>query len=114
MWRMLQIDTPDTFVLATNRMQSVREFVVLAFKSIGVSLEWSGSAESEKAVDTATGKTIVQVNPKFYRPAEVELLIGDPSKAKSVLGWEAKTTLEELCQLMVAADLQRNAKGHTS
>jgi GDPmannose 4,6-dehydratase len=114
MWRMLQIDTPDTFVLATNRMQSVREFAVLAFKSIGVSLEWSGSAESEKAVDAATGKTIVQVNPKFYRPAEVELLIGDPAKAKSVLGWEAKTTLEELCQLMVAADLQRNAKGHTS
>jgi len=114
MWRMLQIETPDTFVLATNRMQSVREFAVLAFKSIGVSLEWSGSAENEKAVDAATGKTIIQVNPKFYRPAEVELLIGDASKAKSVLGWEAKTTLEELCQLMVAADLQRNAKGYTS
>lgn len=83
----------------------------MAFKAVDISLEWVGSAENEKGVDVNTGKTLVQVNPKFYRPSEVELLIGNPEKAKNVLGWEAKTGLEELCRLMVDADLKRNQKG---
>lgn len=111
MWRMLQADEPDTFVLATNRTETVRDFVSMAFKASGVNLEWSGKAEEEKAVDAATGKLVVAVNPKFYRPAEVDLLIGNPAKAKEKLGWEPKTTLEQLCQMMVEADLRRNEAG---
>lgn len=107
MWRMLQADEPDTFVLATNRTETVRDFVSMAFKAVDIELDWKGHADNEHGIDTKTGKTVIQVNPKFYRPAEVELLIGDPEKAKRVLGWEPKTTLEELCQLMVKADLER-------
>src|SRR3954462_5092891 len=95
MWRMLQADQPDTFVLATNRTETVRDFVQMAFKAAGVTLAFSGKAEDEKAVDTATGKTVLRVKPKFYRPAEVELLIGDPAHATKALGWKPKTTLEE-------------------
>jgi GDPmannose 4,6-dehydratase len=108
---MLQADKPDTFVLATNRTETVRDFVKLAFKAAGIELEFSGSEENEIAVDTATGKTVVKVNPKFYRPAEVDLLIGNPKKAKEVLGWEPKCTLEELCSMMVKEDLRRNEIG---
>jgi GDPmannose 4,6-dehydratase len=111
MWRMLQADEPDTFVLATNRTETVRDFVRMAFKGAGVELEFKGAAENETAVDVATGKTVMRVNPKFYRPAEVELLIGNPAKAKARLGWEPKTTLEQLCQMMVDADLRRNEVG---
>ena len=111
MWRMLQADTPDTYVLATNRTETVRDFVTMAFKAVGCRLEWRGAAEQETAVDAATGKTLVRVNPKFYRPAEVELLIGNPLKAKTVLGWAPQTTLEQLCQMMVQADLRRNELG---
>ncbi|RSZ43861.1 MULTISPECIES: GDP-mannose 4,6-dehydratase [unclassified Variovorax] len=111
MWRMLQADEPDTFVLATNRTETVRDFVTLAFKGAGIDVEFKGAAESEIAVDTASGKTVMRVNPKFYRPAEVELLIGDPAKAKAKLGWAPTTTLEQLCQMMVEADLRRNAQG---
>ncbi|UVH56618.1 GDP-mannose 4,6-dehydratase [Variovorax paradoxus] len=111
MWRMLQADEPDTFVLATNRTETVRDFVKLAFKGAGIDVEFKGAAESEIAVDTASGKTVMRVNPKFYRPAEVELLIGDPAKAKAKLGWAPATTLEQLCQMMVEADLRRNAQG---
>lgn len=111
MWRMLQVDEPDTFVLATNRTETVRDFVSMAFKASGVDLEWSGKAEEEKAVDAATGKLVVAVNPKFYRPAEVDLLIGNPAKAKEKLGWEPKTTLEQLCQMMAEADLRCNDVG---
>ena len=111
MWRMLQADEPDTFVLATNRTETVRDFVTMAFKAAGIGLQWQGEAENETAVCAATGKLLVRVNPKFYRPAEVELLIGNPEKAKNVLGWEPKTTLEELCQMMVDADLRRNTNG---
>jgi GDPmannose 4,6-dehydratase len=107
MWRMLQVDVPETFVLATNRTETVRDFVRMAFKGVGIALEFKGSAENETAIDTATGKVVMRVNPKFYRPTEVELLIGDPSKAKAKLGWEPKTTLEELCGMMVKADLHR-------
>ena len=111
MWRMLQADEPDTFVLATNRTETVRDFVTMAFKAVGITLEWKGSADNEHGIDIKTGKTVIQVNPKFYRPAEVELLIGDPEKARTVLGWETNTSLEQLCQLMVDADLERVKTG---
>ncbi|UEP22123.1 GDP-mannose 4,6-dehydratase [Burkholderia ambifaria] len=111
MWRMLQADEPDTFVLATNRTETVRDFVRMAFKATGVDLEFKGNDANEIAVDVATGKTVVRVNPKFHRPAEVDLLIGNPEKAKQKLGWEPKTTLEQLCAMMVEADLRRNERG---
>jgi GDPmannose 4,6-dehydratase len=109
MWRMLQVDEPDTFVLATNRTQTVRDFVTMAAKVLGMTLEWQGKNEQESGIDTVSGKNIVRVNPKFYRPAEVELLIGNPAKAKAKLGWETTTTLEQLCTMMVEADLRRVA-----
>ena len=111
MYLMLQADKADTYVLATNRTETVRDFVTMAFKAIDVELEWKGSGEDETATDKATGKVVVKVNPKFYRPAEVDLLIGNPAKAKKALGWEPKCTLEELCDMMVKADLRRNEAG---
>ncbi|CNH28553.1 GDP-mannose 4%2C6-dehydratase [Yersinia intermedia] len=111
MWRMLQADVPDTFVLATNRTETVRDFVSMAFKAAGFNLRFEGKDDNEVGIDIETGNTLVKVNPKFYRPAEVELLIGNPQKAKDVLGWEPKTTLEELCQMMVEEDLRRNQQG---
>jgi GDPmannose 4,6-dehydratase len=113
MYRMLQVDTPDTYVLATNRTETVRDFVALAAKAAGFTIEFAGKDADEVAVDTRTNKTIVRVNPKFYRPAEVDLLIGDASKAKRDLGWEPTTTLEQLCQMMVEADITRNMKGES-
>lgn len=111
MWRMLQADEPDTFVLATNRTETVRDFVSLAFKAADLSIEWRGTGENEKAISTLTGEMVVSINSKYYRPAEVDLLIGDPTKAKNILGWEPKTSLEELCCMMVEADLRRNKAG---
>jgi GDPmannose 4,6-dehydratase len=111
MYLMLQAEQPDTYVLATNRTETVRDFVTMAFKGIGIEIEFKGLAEHEVGIDVATGKILVKVNPKFYRPAEVELLIGDPRKAKDELGWEPKTTLEELCKMMVKEDLRRNEAG---
>lgn len=111
MWRMLQVDVSDTYVLATNRTETVRDFVTMAGKAAGFDLAFEGSGENEVGIDRATGKTLVRVNPRFYRPAEVELLIGDPAKAKRELGWEPKTSLEELCQMMVEADLRRVERG---
>jgi GDPmannose 4,6-dehydratase len=111
MYLMLQADKPDTYVLATNRTETVRDFVTMAFKAVGVTLEFKGTGEEEVAIDTATDKVVVKVNPKFYRPAEVDLLIGNPQKAKDDLGWEPKCTLEELCAMMVEADLRRNEVG---
>jgi GDPmannose 4,6-dehydratase len=111
MWRMLQADEPDTFVLATNRTETVRDFVRMAFKGAGVSVEFKGTAEAETAIDTSTGKTVMRINPKFYRPAEVELLVGNSEKANTVLGWTPITTLEQLCKMMVDADISRNARG---
>ena len=111
MWRMLQVDEPDTFVLATNRTETVRDFVQMAFKGAGITVEFRGNAEQETAVDVATGKTVMRVNPKFYRPAEVELLIGNPAKAFEKLGWAPKSSLEQLCHLMVEADVVRNQRG---
>lgn len=111
MWRMLQIDTPDTFVVATNRTETVRDFVSMAFKAAGYQLSFKGSADNEVAVDADSGKVLVRVDPKFYRPAEVELLIGDPTKAKDMLGWMPQTSLEDLCEMMVREDLRRNEQG---
>ena len=111
MWRMLQADQPDTFVLATNRTETVRDFVSMAFKAAGYTLRFEGKDEQEVGIDIVTGKTLVRVNPKFFRPAEVDLLIGNPARAKEILGWEPKTTLEQLCQMMVEQDLRRNHQG---
>ncbi len=111
MWRMLQADEPDTFVLATNRTETVRDFVSMASKGANIDIEFSGEGENEVGHCARTGKALVRVSPKFYRPAEVDLLIGNPAKARSVLGWEPKTTLEDLCQMMVDADLRRNEIG---
>ena len=111
MWRMLQADQPDTFVLATNRTETVRDFVQMAFKGAGIGVEFRGKDQDEIAVDTATGKTVMRINPKFHRPAEVDLLIGNPEKAERILGWKPQTTLEQLCQMMVEADLKRNERG---
>lgn len=105
---MLQADEPDTFVLATNRTETVRDFVRMAFAAAGYQIEWTGKGEQERGLDASTGNVLVEVNPKFYRPAEVDLLIGCADKAKAKLGWEPKTTLEQLCQMMVEADLTRN------
>lgn len=111
MWRMLQVDEPDTYVLATNRTETVRDFVRMAARAAGYQLQFRGSGEAEHAVDEATGKVLVRVNPRFYRPAEVELLIGCADKAREKLGWKPETTLEQLCEMMVKADLRRNERG---
>ncbi len=113
MWRMLQANDPDTYVLATGRTETVRDFVTMAFAAAGYQLEWSGRAERETGVDISTGRTLVRVSPRFYRPAEVELLIGNADKARSKLGWEPQTSLEQLCQMMVTADLARNERHDT-
>lgn len=111
MWRMLQVDKPDTYVLATNRTETVRDYVTMAAKAAGFELAWQGSGGNEIAIDVQSNKTLVRVNPKFYRPAEVELLIGNPEKATKELGWKPTTTLEQLCQMMVEADIKRNQAG---
>jgi GDPmannose 4,6-dehydratase len=112
MWRMLQTPEPGVYVLATGKNATVREFVSLAAKAAGIEVAWQGSAVQEVGISIATGKVVVRVNPKFYRPAEVEQLVGCAAKAKKELGWESKTTLEELCRMMVEADLARVADGH--
>ena len=111
MWRMLQAQESDTFVLATNRTETVRDFVSMSARAVGMDLEFRGQGADETAVDRASGRTVVRVNPRFYRPAEVELLIGDASKAERVLGWKPRTSLEQLCAMMVEADLRRNERG---
>jgi len=111
MWRMLQVEVPDTYVLATGRTETVRDFVSMAFKAVGVDVAFKGVAEDEVGIDAASGETVVRVNPKFYRPAEVDMLIGNPAKAKAKLDWEARTTLEQLCAMMVKSDIQRNEHG---
>jgi len=110
MWRMLQADEPDTFVLATNRTETVRDFVAMAFKAAGIEIRFEGEGEREVGIGQ-DGRTLVRINPKYYRPAEVDLLIGDPAKARTTLGWEPRTDLEELCRMMVEADLRRNERG---
>jgi GDPmannose 4,6-dehydratase len=113
MWRMLQVDEPDTFVLATNRTEAVRDFVQLAFQAANIQIEWSGNGINEKGFDVSTGQELVKINEKYHRPAEVDLLIGNPEKAEKKLGWKPTTSLEVLCQMMVEADLVRNQKGYS-
>jgi GDPmannose 4,6-dehydratase len=113
MWQMLQADEPDTYVLATNRTETVRYFVEMAFKAVGIDIEFRGRDVDEVAVDRVTGKTVMRINPLFHRPAEVDLLIGDPAKAREKLGWEPTTRVEELCRMMVEADLRRNQNGNS-
>lgn len=108
---MLQHKEPETFVLATNRTVTVRDFVTMAFAEIGVQIEWSGKDENEVGTDPATGRRLVRINSLYYRPAEVDLLIGSGEKAERMLGWKSTTPLEELCRLMVTADIERNTRG---
>ncbi len=105
MWRMLQHDKPDDYVIATGEMHSVREFVEAAFEKVGIAIQWSGKGTDEKGTDVKTGKTLVAIDPQFFRPLEVDLLTGDYSKAKTVLGWSPKTTFKDLVGIMVAYDL---------
>jgi GDPmannose 4,6-dehydratase len=111
MHRMLQHDTPETFVLATNETHTVKKFVELSFNKIEIQLEWKGKAENEKGYCSKSGRELVTINPKYYRPAEVELLIGDAKKANDLLNWKPTTGLDALCSLMVDADLKRNKNG---
>ncbi|MFA5831836.1 MAG: GDP-mannose 4,6-dehydratase [Bacteroidota bacterium] len=106
MWRMLQLDKPEDFVLATGETHEVRKFVEAAFNELGIELRWEGAAENEKGIDKKTGKVLVSVDPKYYRPTEVDLLIGDASKAKQKLGWEATTKFADLARLMAKADYE--------
>ncbi|EGJ72039.1 GDP-mannose 4,6-dehydratase [Bacteroides coprosuis DSM 18011] len=107
MWLMLQHDTPEDFVIATGEAHSVREFATLAFDAVGIPLRWEGEGLQEKGICTQTGKVLVEVDPKYFRPAEVEQLLGDPSKAKKVLGWNPRqTSFEELVRLMVQSDME--------
>lgn len=107
MWLMLQQPEPDDYVIATNETHSVREFVEFAFRHAGFDIEWRGKNLEEKGIDKGTGKTLVEISPEFFRPAEVDLLIGDYSKAKKELGWQPKTKFEELARMMVEADIRR-------
>lgn len=107
MWLMLQHDTPEDFVVATGEMHTVREFCTLAFAEAGITLRWEGEGIDEKGIDTATGKVLVEVDPKYFRPAEVEQLLGDPTKARTLLGWNPRnTSFEELVRLMVRHDMK--------
>lgn len=106
MWLMLQQDEPDDYVVATGETYKVREFVELSFKYVGIEIEWQGEGVDEVGIDKATGKTVVAINPQFFRPAEVELLLGDPTKAETKLGWERKVSFEELVKRMIETDLQ--------
>jgi GDPmannose 4,6-dehydratase len=110
MWRMLQQDKPDDYILATGETHTIREFCELAFKEIGIDLEWQGEGVNEVGIDKASGKTLVKVNPEFFRPAEVDILLGDPSKAEKVLGWKREVDFPGLVKLMVTHDLEQQNK----
>ena len=107
MWLILQHDTPEDFVIATGEMHTVREFATLAFKEVGIELRWEGEGVEEKGIDVQTGKTLVEIDPKYFRPAEVEQLLGNPTKAKTLLGWNPRqTSFEELVKIMAAHDMK--------
>ena len=113
MWLILQQEKPDDFVIATGEYHTVRDFCTLAFKTLGVTLRWEGEGVDEKGIDTATGKVLVEVDPKYFRPAEVDQLLGDPTKAKTKLGWNPrKTSFEELVKIMVEHDMKFVKKIH--
>ena len=107
MWLILQHDTPEDFVIATGEMHTVREFATLAFREVGITLCWEGQGVDEKGIDTQTGKVLVEVDPKYFRPAEVEQLLGAPTKAKTLLGWNPRqTSFEELVRIMAEHDMK--------
>jgi len=108
MWLMLQQDEPDDLVIATGETHSVREFVELAFGEVGIEIEWEGEGVDEVGVNKGAGDVLIEVDPRYYRPTEVDILIGDPRKAKEKLGWEAKVGLEELVKMMVEGDLKKS------
>ncbi len=111
MWLMLQQDEPDDFVVATGKAYTVRQFVEYSFNEIGVAIEWRGKGVDEKGYDPNTGKLRVEIDPRYFRPAEVEYLLGDPTKASKLLGWTAKTNVQELCNKMVRYDLSNDSYG---
>lgn len=110
MWLMLQHNQPHDFVLATGKTHTVRQFATLAFGALGIELEWIGKGIDEKGIDKTTGKVLVEIDPNYFRPTEVDLLVGDASKAKSLLGWEPNVGIEELVKIMVKADWERVIK----
>lgn len=113
MWLILQHETPEDFVIATGEYHTVREFCTLAFKEVGIELRWEGKGVDEKGIDVATGRVLVEVDPKYFRPAEVEQLLGDPTKAKTLLGWNPrKTSFHELVRIMVEHDMHFVKKLH--
>jgi GDPmannose 4,6-dehydratase len=110
---MLQHHTPEDFVIATGKMHTVREFCTLAFREAGIEIKWEGTGVDEKGIDVKTGRVLVEVNPKYFRPAEVEQLLGDPTKAKTLLGWEPEqTSFEQLVKIMVEHDIHFVRKLH--
>ena len=113
MWLILQHDTPEDFVIATGEYHTVREFTTLAFKEVGIELCWDGEGVDEKGIDISTGKVLVEVDSKYFRPAEVEQLLGDPTKARTLLGWNpTKTSFSELVKIMVSHDMKFVKKLH--
>ena len=111
MWLILQQEKPDDYVVATGQYHTVRDFATLAFKEVGIDLRWEGEGVNEKGIDVKTGKSLVEVDPKYFRPAEVEQLLGDPTKAKKVLGWNPqKTSFEDLVKIMVQHDMKKVKK----
>jgi GDPmannose 4,6-dehydratase len=114
MWRILQRDIPDDYVCATGETHTIREFCFKAFKEVGIYLRFQGSKEEEIGFDDNTGKVLIRIDPKYFRPSEVDLLLGDASKAKNILGWEPKVKFEELVRIMVQADLELAAKERTN
>ena len=113
MWLILQNETPEDFVIATGEMHTVREFCTLAFQNLGIELDWQGSGVDEKGIDKVTGKVLVEVDPKYFRPCEVEQLLGDPTKARTMLGWNpTKTPFAELVRIMVEHDMKFVKKLH--
>ncbi len=114
MWRMLQLDIPSEYILATGQAHSIRDFVELSFKAVDIDIAWQNTGLDEIGVDKKTSKIRVKINSKFFRPAEVDYLLGNPQKAKDVLGWEARTSLKQLAEMMVLADIERNKNGFVS
>lgn len=111
MWLMLQMDRPDDFVIATGKAYTVRQFVEYAFQEIGIEIEWRGCGVEEKGYDKVSGRLRIEIDPRYFRPAEVEYLLGDPSKARQILGWAAETDLRDLCRMMVRYDLNHQSYG---
>jgi GDPmannose 4,6-dehydratase len=114
MWLILQQEEPEDFVIATGETRSVREFVELTFKELGTAIEWQGEGVDEVGIDGDSGKVLIEVDPRYYRPTEVDLLIGDPSKAREKLGWEAGMNLEQLVKIMVKAEEETVLKSNSN